>query len=447
MLDQLQQYSARKGLVVNVDKSVVVVFNTRSPFRLRGGPPVRWSYGARELRVEPEFKYLGLVLHRELNMRNTQAPWARAMFGAVRSTLKLAREMRVRKDLWAVLRLLQTYATSTALYGCQVWGSRFAHINRIFDSEVAKYHLGVLRKLAGVPRGTSRWALLSELGARPMHEYMIRALLKFHRRLVKSNSPLLVDVMRADAQLAAQGCEASWSQELARALESIGERAGDAASGSQWAAAVRQGAMIEDGVAVQRGAVMQQLRRAYHRLAWGEQEPGPDLDLRTPDLPQGMPGRATLTYYLWFRQGQGEQQGRPALPAYLRLPSSRYKQVMQMLRFRLGAHSLRVRTGRFETEVTGEDGQREQRQPSWAERTCRRCPREHLQQLPCAVDDEHHMIFDCTAFSGTRLEVPGVVSLLMQCEGTVRSFMSSGDTVTVLNFVAKCMDQLGDMGQ
>ena len=64
-----------------------------------------------------------------------------------------------------------------------------------------------------------------------------------------------------------------------------------------------------------------------------------------------------------------------------------------------------------------------------------------------AVDasDEHHMIFDCTAFSSTRLESPGAVSLLMQCDGTVRSFMN-GDTVTVLSFVANCMDQLGAMG-
>ena len=55
------------------------------------------------------------------------------------------------------------------------------------------------------------------------------------------------------------------------------------------------------------------------------------------------------------------------------------------------------------------------------------------------------MIFECAAFNGARLDVPGAVSLLMQCDGTVRSFMSA-DTATVLSYVAKCMDQLGAMG-
>jgi hypothetical protein len=208
---------------------------------------------------------------------------------------------------------------------------------------------------------------------------------------------------------------------------------------------VREGRLIEDGAEVQRGAVAQQLRRAYHMMAWGEQDPGPGLDLRSPDLPAEGPGRATLTYYLWFREGPLGEQSRPALPAYLFLPRSRYKQVMQMLRFRLWAHGLRVRTGLFESEVELPGGEREQRRPTWAERTCRRCPREYLEQLPCAVDDEHHMIFECAALNGARLEVPGALSLLMQCDGTVRSFMRA-DTVTVLSFVAKCMDQLEAMG-
>lgn len=118
---------------------------------------------------------------------------------------------------------------------------------------------------------------------------------------------------------------------------------------------------------------------------------------------------------------------------------------MQLLKFRLWAHNLRVRAGLFENEVELVDGQREQRRPTWAERTCKRCPAEYREQLPCAVDDEHHMIFECAAFHGARLEVPGALSLLMQCDGTVRSFMRA-DTVTVLLYVAMCMDQLEDMG-
>ena len=38
----------------------------------------------------------------------------------------------------------------------------------------------------------------------------------------------------------------------------------------------------------------------------------------------------------------------------------------------------------------------------WGERTC--STPEHLLSLDCGVDDEHHLIFDCEAFSDIRKE-------------------------------------------
>ncbi len=43
-----------------------------------------------------------------------------------------------------------------------------------------------------------------------MHYYWVRAVCKFQRNILSNNSPLLVDMARADAALAAEGCRDCW---------------------------------------------------------------------------------------------------------------------------------------------------------------------------------------------------------------------------------------------
>ena len=212
----------------------------------------------------------------------------------------------------------------------------------------------------------------------PYHYYWVKALLRFQEVILQSNSPLLAEVAKADAALASdalpggQRCSTCWSAELADALKSIGDTAGLPAQGDNWADRVRQGNPLGC-----RTAVLDATLAAYDSLAWRVLE-GAQGMVRTAELPPGV-GRKHLTYYAYFKPPSPVQ-----VPSYLRLDQELHKQIRQLARFRLGCHKLKVELGRHCNPPV-----------PWQARTCSRCSAAHLSALTCAVDDEHHMIFEC----------------------------------------------------
>jgi hypothetical protein len=255
---------------------------------------------------------------------------------------------------------------------------------------------------------------------------------------VGSNSSLLAEVAKADAALAGdvlpggQRCSTCWSAELADALKSIGDAAGQPAQGDSWAEKVRQGNPLGCNPAVL-GATLS----AYGLLAWRECEGRHGL-VRSPQLPPGA-RRKILTYHTHFKPALSDQ-----VPAYLRLDQELHKQIRQLARFRLSCHKLQVELARHRRPLA-----------SWADRTCTRCSAAHLATLACTVDDEHHMIFDCERFAalrdfpvspvftpGARHFAPSARSALISAQGSVRRFMESDYTHSVLHFISRCMDIL-----
>ena len=445
MLDTLGSYSWAKGLTVNTGKSKVVVFNSRLGgarnhtqgggvgARTHNSPALEYN-GAR-LEVEPHFKYLGLVFDRSPNMCSMQEPLARALLGSAVRARRIARAFGVHKSAMAGLQLFQTFAFPSGMYGCQVWGTRFAHISRVFESAVSTRHMCALRRLLGAANSAANWAVLAELGAKPYHYYWVKALVRFQEVILQSNSPLLAEVAKADAALASdalpggQRCSTCWSAELADALKSIGDTAGLPAQGDNWADRVRQGNPLGC-----RTAVLDATLAAYDSLAWRDLE-GAQGMVRTAELPPGV-GRKHLTYYAYFKPPSPVQ-----VPSYLRLDQELHKQIRQLARFRLGCHKLKVELGRHCNPPV-----------PWQARTCSRCSAAHLSALTCAVDDEHHMIFECESFTHLRNQatvfVPGMPrfvagprTALLRAQGSVRQFMDSNPH-TVLHFISRCMDIL-----
>ena len=342
MLDELKQYSMRKGLIVNAEKSKVVVFNSALGEGVQiGGQQAVFRYAQQSVSVVSEFKYLGLVFKHRLSMSGIQEPWSRSLLGSIRRVLDIAREFGVKKSVWAVLRLFQTYAIPSGMYGCQVWGTRYVHMARVFDSAIARRHMGFLRRTAGVAQGTPNWAILSELNCKPYHFYWVRAVLKFHRSIMGSNSPLLQDVFKADALLArsecvvhgvTKRCEGCWSAELARGLKSIADLAGDTEPGLVWYDAVRAGTQVDST------SVLQALEVAYAQLAWKGCSDLQDIRVHSLVDGDGLPvGRKFATYFAWFKQQD--------VPSYLWSSITRHKAVRHMLRFRLGSHGLGCNRG------------------------------------------------------------------------------------------------------
>ena len=61
MLDILHEYCSKWRLLVNVDKTEVMIFHRRSRIEMLDNVVIR--YGKEALRVVESFKYLGLVFH------------------------------------------------------------------------------------------------------------------------------------------------------------------------------------------------------------------------------------------------------------------------------------------------------------------------------------------------------------------------------------------------
>ena len=301
------------------------------------------------------------------------------------------------------------------MYGCQVWGTRFLRIDRVFEAEVSRLQLSFLKRQAGAPRGTANWVTITEMAkSRPIHQYWVRALTRFYNRCLTSNSPLLVDVLRSDTQLAAAGCNACWASELMGGLKSIASAAQQGELGEAWAMDVLAGRELAHQ------AVLATLQTAYGRQAWRDYEHIDNIRIATLPTADGK-GRMSLTYHTWFKLPQGEA------PGWLKQPPGMSKQAKQLLRFRIGAHNLGVNTGR-------------RQRVDWQSRTCNRCSPDQVAHLACGVDDEHHMIFDCTHFQGLRSEDPSL-SAWIRAATDMRTFMS-GDPNMVMNFIYGCMNEL-----
>ena len=129
--------------------------------------------------------------------------------------------------------------------------------------------------------------------------------------------------------------------------------------------------------------------------------------------------RKALTYASCFLQNS-VLPNNTILLAYL--SNGNIDNVRRFARFRLGSHFLVVETGKFLNPYK-----------PWSDRICTRCSADYVETLECGVDDEHHLIFDCEAFSEARQELD-----LSECE-SVHDCMQDVDC---FKFIVRCMSTL-----
>ena len=190
-------------------------------------------------------------------------------------------------------------------------------------------------------------------------------------------------------------------------------------------------AKVLSSEAVDRADILSHLHRAYERVAWGRFQGAEGRDIRVASLQQlGLPdeegGRKRLSYFAWCRQAG--DAGR--MPGYLaRAPRAAHRLAVNLCRFRLGSTRLRVATGAW-ADVP------------WLQRYCHRCDAEGRPRVPLWVDDEHHLIFGCSAFEEVRESVPGARAAIDRAQGSVRAFLADENESAVMAYVSQCMDMV-----
>ena len=123
-------------------------------------------------------------------------------------------------------------------------------------------------------------------------------------------------------------------------------------------------------------------------------------------------GAAICTYWRWFRRADGQPGHR--LRAGVFGHASTSKRAHELLRFRLGCHTLPSVTGRRAGIPR-------------SERICLLCMH--------GVGDEKHLVFECSALNGIRLRFPHLFTGFH----TMSSFMNQAAQRDVMHFITDCL--------
>jgi hypothetical protein len=281
---------------------------------------------------------------------------------------------------------IRTLVTPILCYCSEVWGPALlgqvgtgpALVSKLQNNVISRVQYLFLRTIAcHVRKSTSRLLLSREFGAQPLVCTRLRAAVDMWNRVVDlDGSSLLARAMRENLQLAGSfGNGALWCVQLERVLIYL-------QSHSQ---------QLED--VVQRMRNFQSLNtkivlNAFEECLYQQWQGCPD---NPRDAASGC--GVFCTYERWFAacsyDGMRMWSARPAAwcPKYVsRTAGLNMEHVGSLTRFRLGAHDLRVCSGRWQRPPIPRD-----------ERVCLR-PGCHSGQ----VEDEFHMIFECPFYAPVR---------------------------------------------
>jgi hypothetical protein len=179
-----------------------------------------FSYDGKDLPNKDEFRYLGMVVDRRMNMRVAEENAVRPFMAAQRRIKDFVKELGLSGRPHALLWLSKVYGIPAGMYACQIWGSKYLCEGSEFDSQLQKKQMCSMRRVLGVKGTSTNWAVLRECGQEPLQFYWFRAAVRFYNSMLGSNSETLRRVMKADLHLA-ESVSSCWSAEVSKAFDGL----------------------------------------------------------------------------------------------------------------------------------------------------------------------------------------------------------------------------------
>lgn len=374
---------------VNVQKTKVLVLN--------GGrrPNCAVSADGSPLECVDSFRYLGLEVHR---CKGFAAAPAAVQTAATQAACGMMARVRDRDIVHTGLRvrLFGSLVLPVMQYGCEVWATPFVRDPlKPLDNPIQPVQTQFLRQVAGgwLRKSVNTKLLLAEFGCQPVSWQWCKLVCRYWNRLAtQEHYPLLCCAFRAEMQQACQGV-AGWGKDvlcmLQQVVPDVHATAVEAIQAQEWAQVPQ---LNESGL-------LESWQRAW--LVW----PSADCDPATED--------GTLAAYVaWMTNS-------PASPAPFvdMCDPIDVDCLVSLVRFRLGAHGLRVSTGRWEGVPR-------------ADRLCCRCGLH-------AVEDEHHVLFVCPHYEDVRQRF---LTLYEAAEESMRQLMTHPNQRKVASLVHAIMN-------
>ena len=180
-LNALHDYCQKWSLKVNIDKTKIIIF---SRGRVKKHPI--FTLGNREIMVEEEYKYLGVVFNYNGSFKKAIGQQIiqsrKAMFGL----LERAKKLRLPIDI--TCELFDRVVTPILLYGCEVWG-----MSDIRDVEI--FHRSFLRIMLKTFKFTPNCMLYGETGTTDLYTVVKNRMINFWAKLKFGDQNKLSSIM------------------------------------------------------------------------------------------------------------------------------------------------------------------------------------------------------------------------------------------------------------
>jgi hypothetical protein len=387
MLNALHAFCVEYDMDVNVDKTEIVVFGSSC---FVPSSSSSWRYGAstnyKAVKQSQEFKYLGITFHETKGVSVSVDALYTAGHRAMWAMLSRCSEHNI-SSMSMKVHLFNTLVTPILCYCSEVWGVALMYSeaqgdrlwSNVLNNHLCQLQMLGLRMIAGKPgRSVPRHLLLRKLGCRPLVWSWFRGMSGMWNRITSMQpTELLARAMRENIQLS-EGNEGAvryrkqlWFYRFKGILQYVH----------------RHTQQLTD--VLQQCSQMQPLRFSLALQTFEKWLYQQWHDL--PSDPRTAPSHQVVycTYDRWFAEVPLTEldlsQPSTWCPPFVHKTAGLcMDHEYSLLRFRLGAHDLRVATGRWG-----------QARASRGARLCDRCDLG-------LVEDEFHMVFECPFYAPVR---------------------------------------------
>jgi hypothetical protein len=351
-LDIIAVYCNRWQLVLNPDKSKIVIFNSKLC-------DSNIEYLHEKLEVVSEYSYLGLKIHKSGSFT---AAIKDLQMKAQRAYCKLKYTFKCNNSPQLFTKLFDVLVKPILLYAAEVWGG-FGHrkksnlpllsnmLNKV-SAPYEKLHLNMCKECLGVPKRSSNMCCMGELGRYPLAKDIVISVLKFASRLKCIGDNDLLNLALSSQENSNSNSQNTYTY-------------------SQFSRIIHQQLGLEYMVYPPIDSILLK----YKLKAFGKNASNL-CDSYFSDIifkPYMALKRSNVLdkHFLYSQLKQGY-----SYETYLNVPGSRY--INEVTRFRLSVHWLPIERGRYTKPVTPRD-----------RRICNFCK--------ASVGDEFHVLMQCTS--------------------------------------------------
>ena len=204
-LNNINTYSKRNGLKININKTKICIFEKR-----KSNNNHSWTIDNQQLEIVTSFCYLGVNLYYTGNFRYSVKSLVEKANRAYHHLLILFDKIQL--DIQTKLKLFETMVTPIMLYGAEVWG--------IYGyDEIDRLQMKFYKSLLGVNKQTINAAVYGELGRYPLTHIAKERSINYWLKIKSRQNPLIYNAY--DEQLGFSENKV-WANRVARLVETLG---------------------------------------------------------------------------------------------------------------------------------------------------------------------------------------------------------------------------------